>query len=248
VPVDDLGEIGPHSFKIGSLFGDQAIEIDPTSGAILSTLAIPGADFRYGSGLAFRSSATGLGYLDFTYGNAFDAGVQEVRSLAIDTGELQCSGINFDGPNFNSLLGICYNASQSSLLAVSSTSLVQISATQPAIYPPADLVCLADGEGAVNLDWRNCGPGGGGLYSLLRITRNGRQIMSLRKARAISACIAKNTSWLATGEPHFRGVCLGNWLRKLPMEKTRSVLERMSLTEWRFTEIHPISCQQPLSC
>ncbi|MDE0957295.1 MAG: hypothetical protein OSB12_01530 [Planctomycetota bacterium] len=157
----------------------QAIEIDPSSGAILSTLAIPGADFRYGSGLSFRSSATGLKYLDFTYGDAFDAGVQEVRSLAIGTGELQCSGIHFDEPNFHSLLGICYNASQSSLMAVSSTSLVQINATQPAIYPPADLVCLADGEGAVNLDWRNCGPGGGGLYTLLRITRNGAIVDTL---------------------------------------------------------------------
>jgi len=157
----------------------QAIEIDPTSGAILSTIAIPGSDFRYGTGLTFRSSSTGLGYLDFTYGNAFDAGIQEIRSLAIGSGELQCSGIEFAGLNFNSLLGICYNASQSSLLAVSSTSLVQINATQPAIYPPADLVCLADGEGAVNLNWRNCGPGGGGLYSLLRITRNGAIVDTL---------------------------------------------------------------------
>ncbi|MDE0959286.1 MAG: hypothetical protein OSB09_00735 [Planctomycetota bacterium] len=157
----------------------QMVEIDPATGNILSTLEIPGSEFRYGSGLTYRSSTTGIGYLDFTYGTAFDAGIAEVRSLAIGTGGLECSGIDLGANVDNSLLGICYNASGSSLMAVTTTHLLQINATQPAIYPPADLVCLADGEGAVNLEWRNCGPGGGGLYTLLRITRNGAIVDTL---------------------------------------------------------------------
>lgn len=156
-----------------------AIEIDPLTGTVISTLPIPGAEVRYGVGIAYRLSNTNQGFLDFTYGDAFDASVAELRSISVQTGELQCSGIGFDSTIDSQLLGIAQGSNPTTLLAVTSTSLLQIGQTVPGFYPPADLVCTADGEGSVFLSWRNCGPGGGGLYTLLRITRNGAIVDTL---------------------------------------------------------------------
>ena len=174
-----------------------AIEIDPITGDVISTLPIPGAEVRYGMGISYRLSNTNQGYLDFTYGDAFDASVAELRSISVQTGELQCSGIEFDSTIDHQLLGIAQGSNPSALLAVTSSSLLQIGQTVPGFYPPADLLCTADGEGAVNLSWRNCGPGAGGLYSLLRITRNGAIVDTLPGSA---------TSWTdldaATGATH----------------------------------------------
>ncbi len=160
-------------------FNQVAVELDLVTGAIVSTLPLPGDTNRYGSGLSFRQSPTSQGYLDFTYGTAFDAQVSEIRSISTSTGSLECDLVPFDGTLPQPILGLTSGPEQDQVLTVTPTMLVLLDSMQPAIHAPADLVCTADGEGAIDLSWRNCGPGGGGLYTLIRITRNGAIVDTL---------------------------------------------------------------------
>ncbi len=160
-------------------FNQVAVELDPVTGAIISTLPLPGEVNRYGSGLSFRQSPTSQGYLDFTYGDAFDAQVSEVRSILTTTGALICDLVPIDGSASQPILGLASGPDQDQVLILSPSELTLLDSTQPAIHAPADLHCTADGEGSVTLSWRNCGPGGGGLYTLIRITRNGAIVDTL---------------------------------------------------------------------
>ncbi len=155
-----------------------AVEIDPETGDVISLLPIPGDDVRYGVGIEFRLDGT-EGYLDFTYGNAFDATVAELLSVSISTGQLDCNHVTLPQGTNGAFQGIARDGNSSYAYTNTATDLLRIDVEQPSVTAPADLFCSTDGEGSSNLTWRNCGPGAGGFYNLIRITRNGAIIDTL---------------------------------------------------------------------
>ncbi|MGE4632245.1 MAG: hypothetical protein AAEJ47_04340 [Planctomycetota bacterium] len=155
-----------------------AVEIDPNTGVVVSTLPIPGDVIRYGVGIAYRM-VSGEGFLDFTYGDVFDATVSELLTLSISTGQLECTNVPLPVDANEPILGIARQDNSSYVYALTTENLLRIDGTQPSVTPPADLFCSTDGEGSSNLSWRNCGPGAGGFYNTIRITRNGAIVDTL---------------------------------------------------------------------
>ncbi|MGB1070883.1 MAG: hypothetical protein ACPG1Z_04380, partial [Planctomycetota bacterium] len=150
---------------------NTALEIDPLDGSILSTLPLPGSPVRYSSGLDIRFD-NGQAVLDFTYGDVFDAGISEVRSVNLATGALSCYQVDLTPiESGDSLLGIA--VSGSSTYITTCCTVYQINSIQNSLLAVADLQGFVDGEGNLTLDWRNCGPGTNGIYNSIRITRNG---------------------------------------------------------------------------
>ncbi len=191
--------INPLNGRLWSLNRQEnsAVEIDPVSGNILSTLPLPGDVVRFGSGLKIRLD-NGNPILDYTYGNIFDSTVAETRSVDLATGELLCHYVNLESiPQEETLLGIANGLGSDSIYGLTSSNIYEIQSTQSILLPPADLLCLADGEGSVSLSWRNCGPGINNIYSTIRITRNGAIIDTISGAA---------TSWSDNAAPNEAGI------------------------------------------
>ena len=166
----------------------MAVEINSQTGQVVSLVAIPGDEVRYGTGIEYRLVGA-EGYLDFTYGNVFAAAVSELLSLSISTGQLDCTNVPMPEGTDGPFRGIAREGNSSYFYSITGDTLVRVNGTQPSISAPADLFCSTDGEGSITLSWRNCGPGGGGLYNLLRITRNGAIVDTLPGSA---------TSWIDT--------------------------------------------------
>ena len=165
-----LNPLNGHLWTLNSQ-DNTAIEIDPIDGSILSTLALPGSPVRYSGGLDIRFD-NGVAMLDFTYGDVFDAGISEVRSVNLTSGELSCYLVDLEQIESSEvLLGIA--VSGPSVYVTTCCEVYEIDATQNSVLAPADLLGLVDGEGNATLNWRNCGPGINGIYNSIRITRNG---------------------------------------------------------------------------
>ena len=150
---------------------NTALEIDPLDGSILSTLPLPGSPVRYSSGLDIRFD-NGQAVLDFTYGDVFDAGISEIRSVNLTTGAISCYQVDLNQiESEDSLMGIA--VSGSSTYITTCCTVYQVNSIQNSLLAVADLQGLVDGEGNLTLEWRNCGPGTNGIYNSIRITRNG---------------------------------------------------------------------------
>ena len=150
---------------------NTALEIDPLDGSILSTLPLPGSSVRYSSGLDIRFD-NGQAVLDFTYGDVFDAGISEIRSVNLTTGAASCYQVDLNQiESEDSLMGMA--VSGSSTYITTCCTVYQVNSIQNSLLAVADLQGFVDGEGSLTLDWRNCGPGTNGIYNSIRITRNG---------------------------------------------------------------------------
>lgn len=150
---------------------DIAVECDPATGATVTSLPLPGEAIMYGSGLSF-SEIGGVRYLEFTRGNVLDFRPSQVVRIDAATGDIGCAEVDLSAIP-DPVLGIARPASGSVIYASTETSVYKLDATLPTVFPPRDLQCLSNVDGTVSLSWRNCGPGAAGLYTTVRIIRNG---------------------------------------------------------------------------
>ncbi|MBN1421833.1 MAG: hypothetical protein JXP34_23870 [Planctomycetes bacterium] len=164
---------------------DLAIEVDPASGATLSSFEIPGdappETTIFGDGIAFRREA-GNASVWLPTGTIFDgrpARIRELRggaatgvevSLAAVEGYARGVAIGLDGA-----LRVAYVLAA----ADGNTTVYELDATRPTVLPPRDLTCTATEAGSVILLWRNFGTGAGGAYGSIRVFRNETHIATI---------------------------------------------------------------------
>ncbi len=150
---------------------DIAVELNPLTGAIVSQVTLPGDGAIYGVGLSFTNAA-GVRTLEFSRGNVLD--FQPSRLIRIDavTGAELCIEVDLTQvPGV--VLGVVRPPSGSVIYATTATDIYKIDATQGLVTPPSGLSCFNNVDGTVTLSWSNCGNGAGGLYSSIRIIRDG---------------------------------------------------------------------------
>ena len=151
-----------------------AVEFDPATGGIVSQIPLPGEAIIYGSGIHFVNDL-GVRNLEFTRGGVLDFGASGVIRIDALTGAEQCIEVDLtQAPE--PILGIVRPPTGTVIYATSTTSVYKIDATQGVLTPPSDLLCLNNVNGTVDLTWTNCGNGAGGLYSSIRILRDGAVI------------------------------------------------------------------------
>ncbi|MHC4935359.1 MAG: dockerin type I domain-containing protein [Planctomycetota bacterium] len=156
----------------------RALQINPLNGQIVSTLDLPGEAVMYGKGIAFVS-AGGQRTLEYTRGGVLDYGPVEMIRIDASSGAELCADVDLSQVP-EEVIGILRPPTGTVIYATGETQIHKIDATLPAVIPPADMSCLNNTDGTIRLDWRNCGPGLGGAYDSIRITRNGNvyQIIS----------------------------------------------------------------------
>lgn len=154
-----------------------AIEFNPTTGEVISTIDLPGDDLTYGAGLACVQFA-GQRYLEFSYGNVLDYYPSRVIRINALNGSPACVEVDLTQIP-ERVLGIVRPPTGSVIYASTQENVYKIDSTNPSIAPPADLTCRTEPSGDVSLSWTNCGPGAGGIYSSIRILRDNAVIVTL---------------------------------------------------------------------
>ena len=154
-----------------------AIEFDPVTGSTISTIDLPGDEVMLGGGLSFVQFA-GQRFLEFTYGNVLDFyPARTIRISALD-GSIACVEVDLTQVP-DPVLGIVRPPTGSVIYATTKEDVYKIDSTTPVIPPPTNFTCLTGVNGNITLNWLNCGPGAGGIYSSIRILRNNAVIVTL---------------------------------------------------------------------
>lgn len=159
------------------IVNDLAIQCDPVTGATISQIELPGEVIMYGSGLSFIEFG-GIRYLEFTRGHVLDFAPAKTIRVDIITGSAVCTEVNLTQIP-DPVLGVVRPPSGTVIYATTAGDVYKIDSSQNSVQAPTDLRCFNDVTGEVNINWRNCGPGAGGLYSSLRVLRDGAVIQLL---------------------------------------------------------------------
>ena len=148
-----------------------ALELNATTGAIVSQVTLPGDPTTYGQGLSFTNDG-GVRTLEFSRGNVLDFRPTEMVRIDAVTGAELCLEVDLSQVP-DPVLGIVRPPTGSVVYATTATDIYKIDATQPTLTPPSNLACFNNVDGTVSLSWTNCGNGAAGLYSSIRVLRDG---------------------------------------------------------------------------
>lgn len=164
---------------------DLAVEIQPASGATVSSFRLPGDDppetMIFGEGIAFRrEGATGAVWV--STGTIFDGAPARIREILagqptgfevpIAAAAGFARGVAFTTDGVRRVVYVLVSAG-------GGTTIRELDAERPALLPPTDMTCTATEAGSVILRWRNNGSGANGAYGSIRVFRNGSHVATI---------------------------------------------------------------------